>query len=391
VSLVPAPTSTDDVGPDPGGPAGEAGPLGDLPRLSAQGVAFRRRLARSGDLGPVARDLLPGVPIVWGTTEVVWRATGLGRPGVIAQLAWPRLDARLAIGIETPLAHAMVDHLLGFGRLPAEVQRQVTPVEWGILAFVAARALDRLDARPGPLAAWDLTIDRVGPDPFDPRGLGPVVTWRWPARLGPAEGSIRLWVPASILDRLEDAPPPPAASRPTFAGLSATWRAEAGTITLARGLSRIKKGTILPIDGATIGGTVASPAGTITLLCRDRDGRCRIDAEAAPNSSAARVVVKSPLRREPTPREPIAVNPTPNAPATSPSAPPDVPVTLVVELGRINLPLARLADLKPGDVLELGRHSREPVELTSNGRLVARGELVQIDTELGVRVLSVFL
>ena len=72
-------------------------------------------------------------------------------------------------------------------------------------------------------------------------------------------------------------------------------------------------------------------------------------------------------------------------------APTEIPVTLTVELGRVNLTLARLADLQPGDVIELGRHSREPVELTSGGRLVARGELVQIDTELGVRVTHVFL
>ena len=65
-------------------------------------------------------------------------------------------------------------------------------------------------------------------------------------------------------------------------------------------------------------------------------------------------------------------------------------MTLTVELGRVNLTLNRLADLKPGDVLELGRHSREPVELTSGGRLVARGELILIDTELGVRVTHVF-
>ncbi len=82
-------------------------------------------------------------------------------------------------------------------------------------------------------------------------------------------------------------------------------------------------------------------------------------------------------------------------PATAPAPagidPADVPVTLVVELGRVNLSLRRLADLRPGDVVELGRHSREPVELTSGGRLVARGELVLIDTELGVRVTSIFL
>jgi flagellar motor switch protein FliN/FliY len=69
----------------------------------------------------------------------------------------------------------------------------------------------------------------------------------------------------------------------------------------------------------------------------------------------------------------------------------DVPVTLTVELGRVNLTLEKLAGLQPGDLIELGRHSREPVELTSSGRLVARGELVLIDTELGVRVTHVFL
>ena len=82
----------------------------------------------------------------------------------------------------------------------------------------------------------------------------------------------------------------------------------------------------------------------------------------------------------------------PGEASTAPEdSPLDVPVTLTVELGRVNLTLNRLADLKPGDVLELGRHSREPVELTSGGRLVARGELILIDTELGVRVTHVFL
>jgi type III secretion system YscQ/HrcQ family protein len=80
-----------------------------------------------------------------------------------------------------------------------------------------------------------------------------------------------------------------------------------------------------------------------------------------------------------------------SATAGSGVAPLDVPVTLTVELGRVNLTVNQLAELKPGDVVELGRHSRAPVELTSNGRLVARGELVQIDTDLGIRVTNTFL
>ena len=83
----------------------------------------------------------------------------------------------------------------------------------------------------------------------------------------------------------------------------------------------------------------------------------------------------------------------PQATAGTPStaSPLDVPVTLTVELGRINVTLTQLADLKAGDVIELNRHSKAAVELTSNGRLVARGELILIDTDLGVRVTSVFL
>lgn len=69
----------------------------------------------------------------------------------------------------------------------------------------------------------------------------------------------------------------------------------------------------------------------------------------------------------------------------------DAPVTLTVELGRISVPLGRLAGLKPGEVLELNRHGREPVEVTSGGRTVARGDLVLIGDELGVRVTTVLL
>ena len=53
----------------------------------------------------------------------------------------------------------------------------------------------------------------------------------------------------------------------------------------------------------------------------------------------------------------------PTSPTGRPRPPPrrlplDVPVTLTVELGRVNLTLSRLADLKPGDVVELSRQSR---------------------------------
>ncbi len=69
----------------------------------------------------------------------------------------------------------------------------------------------------------------------------------------------------------------------------------------------------------------------------------------------------------------------------------DLPVTLTVELGRLSLTLSKLADLKPGDVVGLMRNSSEPIDLTSGDRLVARAELVQMDQELGIRILQVLI
>src|SRR5262249_47749597 len=158
-----------------------------------------------------------------------------------------------------------------------------------------------------------------------------------------------------------------------------------GTIAMPKGLAKLRVGGVLPPGGVRLTGTAADPRGAIDLvLDTSHDGRYRLPTEPISHSGGGRLLVTAPYQWIPTPREALAVNPAPDA--SSPANAHDVPVTLVVELGRVNLPLRRLADLKPGDVIELGRHSREPVELTSGGRLVARGELVQIDTELGVRV-----
>jgi type III secretion system YscQ/HrcQ family protein len=388
-----------------GRPSVDAGALGVLPSLVRRQVRLEERLGLNGSkLGP--GGLLAGVADLLGEEldaerfEVHWRGAGLGRPGVIAQLTWPRLSTRVGLGIEPPLAHALVDRLLGFDRLPAEGRLQVTPVEWGILSFLMARALERLEESPGPFGPWDLALDRVGPDPFDPTGLGPIVTWRWRIRLGQAVASARLWLPESLLAPwLIDESPSPGSpiSLARYADLSSEWRAEAGSIAMARGLSRLRPGVLLLIEGSPMTGTPSSPEGPIDLAQDERAHQSTLRARALPGSHAARLIVESYPRRVPRPREALAM-PAPvdsiasqGQPHPGPLATADVPVTLIVELGRINLPLHRLADLKPGDVLELGRHPREPVELTSGGRLVARGELVQVDTELGVRVTQVFL
>jgi type III secretion system YscQ/HrcQ family protein len=64
----------------------------------------------------------------------------------------------------------------------------------------------------------------------------------------------------------------------------------------------------------------------------------------------------------------------------------DTPVVVRVELGAVSLTAAEWAKLRPGDVLETGRRLSEPAVLRVGGRAIARGELVDVDGELGVRV-----
>ncbi|MCU1691762.1 MAG: flagellar motor switch protein FliN [Frankiales bacterium] len=64
-------------------------------------------------------------------------------------------------------------------------------------------------------------------------------------------------------------------------------------------------------------------------------------------------------------------------------------VELAVELGRVKLPLRDLLSLGPGAVLELDRAADAPVDVLVNGCLVAKGEVVVIDGEFGVRVTAV--
>ncbi len=66
----------------------------------------------------------------------------------------------------------------------------------------------------------------------------------------------------------------------------------------------------------------------------------------------------------------------------------DVNAPVVVELGRIKLNTSQVARLREGQVLRLPRGPNDPVNLVVHGKLFARGELIEVDGELGVRLLK---
>ena len=67
----------------------------------------------------------------------------------------------------------------------------------------------------------------------------------------------------------------------------------------------------------------------------------------------------------------------------------DVPVQIVVVLGRKGISMRDLIDLRSGQVIELDRLPQEAVDLVANGKVIAKGELVEIEGKRGVRVLKI--
>jgi flagellar motor switch protein FliN/FliY len=66
-----------------------------------------------------------------------------------------------------------------------------------------------------------------------------------------------------------------------------------------------------------------------------------------------------------------------------------VPVELAVEIGRTRMTIGDALALGPGSIITLNRMAGEPVDLLVNGRPIARGEVVVIDEEFGLRVTEV--
>jgi flagellar motor switch protein FliN/FliY len=67
----------------------------------------------------------------------------------------------------------------------------------------------------------------------------------------------------------------------------------------------------------------------------------------------------------------------------------DVPVELAVEIGRTQMTIGETLSLGPGSIVTLNRLAGEPVDLLVNGTPIARGEVVVIDEEFGLRITEV--
>ena len=67
----------------------------------------------------------------------------------------------------------------------------------------------------------------------------------------------------------------------------------------------------------------------------------------------------------------------------------DIPLKVTVVLGRTRRPIKEVLEMAPGSIVELDALADEPVEVLVNGVPVARGEVVVVNENFGVRITSI--
>ncbi len=67
----------------------------------------------------------------------------------------------------------------------------------------------------------------------------------------------------------------------------------------------------------------------------------------------------------------------------------DIPMELSVEIGRTHMTVGETLDLRAGSVVSLDRQAGEAADLRVNGTVIARGEVIVIDEQYGLRITEI--
>ncbi|MCP3141419.1 type III secretion system cytoplasmic ring protein SctQ [Pyxidicoccus xibeiensis] len=347
----------------------------------------------------------------------------LGDPTFLAVLAPGALQGRAVLEVELALAHAAVDLLLG-GAGEMVGLRPLTDIEEGVMGYVVLEALKVLvpamqDAVPRPrldgvARGVDEVSARLGDD-------GPMLAVHLHATLGPHGGMVRLVVPSAVLEAAE--PKVESAQRrvrsrddlEAFASrLSAvkSWlRAEIGTAEIsARDLASLRVKDVLLVDALSARPDRGEAGRAQLRVGTGRAGRADAEVFVEGGSYRARITDIVPgeaghpgsgseegegEEAEDFTNPELDVPPELEGAALDDVNKPDgsdllgdLPLQIAVELARVPVTAQQVVGMRAGQVIELNRGPGEPVELSVNGKVVARGELVEIEGQLGVRILT---
>jgi type III secretion system YscQ/HrcQ family protein len=278
----------------------------------------------------------------------------------------------------------------GDGALPLAPPRGLDPLSQGVLGYLGARLcaatgatlqLHGVEREPAQALA-DL---QALADPAD----GWVLLWPIELALGAAPlGTARVWIDeacaSGLLQRAARLAPvnPPGA----WLDLRVTSCAHLGQLVLTRAeLDALVPGDVLipdrcqvtRQDGSHYVGSVELHAiGCASAFsCRLEGSRLTLERSVRCGESTMTDTKRISMSDS-----------SPAAPISELAA--DAPLELCIELARFTMTLRELSALRPGEVLDAGSAVGAHVVLSASGRAIARGELVEVDGSVGMRVLE---
>jgi type III secretion system YscQ/HrcQ family protein len=168
------------------------------------------------------------------------------------------------------------------------------------------------------------------------------------------------------------------ARRARLADAQVGLRLEVGRTALHRGdLAQVAAGDVVIFDRI---GVRDARGGPVTLRLGRGGFSARLDGETLTIEEPFRLNLGAPNMDQESERRPDE--------AVTDQLLRELPVEVVCELGRVTMSGRELLEMSPGAVIPVGRPLAGPVDLTVGGRVVARGELVDVEGEVGVRIIQ---
>ena len=360
----------------------------------------------------------------------------IGEPTFLAVLTPQPNKTRGLLEIEIGLAHQAIDMLLG-GAGEAVALRPLTDIEEGVMTYVIIETLKALAPALDP-SLPKLRIEGVVRGFEDAASLigedESLAVIQLKAVFGQHSGYVRLFIPESVLATANPSPDAEVrrarraadavAHASRLRSVRTALRAEIGQVEISAGdLAQLRERDVVLVESLSC--RPDQGAGGTAKLRLGRGLVGHIDAEVVVEGGHFQAKVTGFSFGAPpppggpvdeAPAEAAAASEEGNEPAelggehdeqsTSPGQPSrrddvdegqggegaemlnDIPLQIAVEIGRVPITADEVVALKVGHVFDLNRVAGEPLDLSVNGRIVARGELVEIDGNLGVRILT---
>lgn len=309
--------------------------------------------------------------------EAPSRAAGLPEGCCYLVLALGVDGRRALIELETGFAAALVDRLSG-GTCPAFAPQEPSAAEVAALSFLALhglRAVRSVTAIEKALSPRFLFLARDSREAS--ALLGRERSWisiELDLAVGEVGGFGRLLLPGPTAVRLARSfPRDPQASPlpPALANAEINARLVAGIADLsADDFAQLSEGDAVVLSG--LKRSESGMAGEARVEFPDFHFHGRVEGGRFTLMSVTDVIAPEALMHDT---------------ATQLSS---LPIEVQVELAKLKVPLSKLDALQPGSVIDLGVALTDAVVLRIGDRAVAQAELVDIDGELGARILALF-